>query len=144
YWSPPKYRSYGFDAKGGDEITVDVKSVDGDAVAYITDTKYNVLAWNDDATSFILDSRVKYKVPMGHASQSYRIVFRDYAEEHGTFNVTLSIRSIAPPHCTYGTHGYYAGDEFTAADGCNTCTCSATGSISCTKKVCGCDPAKEP
>lgn len=44
YSAPPTYRSYGFDAKGGDEITVDVTSVYGDAMGWITDSSYTVLA----------------------------------------------------------------------------------------------------
>jgi hypothetical protein len=145
YWSPPRYRSYGFDAKAGDEVTVEVKAVNGDAVAFIADTNYNVLAYNDDVTpGVVLDSKVTYKVPSGQASQTYRIVFRDYSEESGTFTVTLTIRNTAQPDCTYGTHGYWAGDQFTASDGCNTCTCGSDGSISCTKKGCRCDPAREP
>ncbi len=49
YYNPPKYRAYSFLAKAGDQITVDVHSVEGDAMAWITDSGYNSLAANDDA-----------------------------------------------------------------------------------------------
>ena len=143
YSAPPTYRSYGFDARGGDEITIDVKSVNGDGMGWITDSKYNVLAFNDDASSSTLDSKVKYKVPAGKASSSYRIVFRDYDMLEATFNVTLAIKSTAPSTCSYGGQTYQASDEFLAADGCNTCSCSSNGSIACTKKACTCNPATE-
>ena len=42
------------------------------------------------------------------------------------------------PACVYQGKGYAAGDSFPAADGCNTCTCGANGSVGCTKK--GCPP----
>ncbi|MDF2692418.1 MAG: hypothetical protein K0S65_801 [Labilithrix sp.] len=143
YSAPPNYRSYGFDAKGGDEITVDVKSVYGDAMGWITDSNYTVLAANDDASGSTLDSKVKYTIPAGKAARSYRIVFRDYDMLEATFNVTLNIKS-APATCSYDGQTYQPGDEFEATDGCNTCTCSASGSVGCTKKACTCNPAAEP
>jgi hypothetical protein len=143
YNAPPTYRSYGFDAKGGDEITVDVKSVYGDAMGWITDTKYTVLASNDDASRSTLDSKVTYKVPAGAAARSYRIVFRDYDMLEATFDVTLTIKS-APATCSYDGQTYQPGDEFEATDNCNTCSCNASGSVSCTKKACTCNPATEP
>src|SRR5690606_30506437 len=43
YYNPPRYRSFGFEAKGGDEITVDVASRSGDGMGWITDASYNVV-----------------------------------------------------------------------------------------------------
>ena len=143
YYAPPTYRSYGFDAKGGDELTVDVKSVYGDAVGFITDSSYNVLAFNDDASSSTLDSKMKYKIPSDLPARSYRIVFRDYDLLEATFSVTLSIKSTAPAACSYGGQTYQSGDQFEATDGCNSCSCSASGSVACTKMACTCNPATE-
>jgi hypothetical protein len=143
YYAPPTYRSYGFDAKGGDEVTVDIKSVYGDAMGWITDSTYNVLAHNDDASGSTLDSKVKYKVPAGQASRSYRIVFRDYDMLEATFNTKLSIRSTAPSTCNYGGQSYQQGDSFESIDGCNTCNCGSNGSVGCTKMACTCNPATE-
>ena len=144
YYAPPTYRSYGFDATGGDEITVDVKSVYGDGMGWITDSNYNVLAFNDDASRSTLDAKVMYKVPVGQPSKSYRIVFRDYDLLEATFSVTLNIKSTVPATCSYDGQTYQAGDEFEATDGCNTCTCGSGGSVGCTKKACVCNPAAEP
>lgn len=144
YYTPPTYRSYGFDARGGDKITVDVKSVYGDGVGYITDASYNVLAYNDDATQSTLDAKVTYAVPAGQPMTSYRIVFRDYDLLEATFSVKLSVETTAVPVCTYNGQSYAAGEEFESIDGCNTCTCSTTGSVSCTKQVCACNPQQEP
>jgi Pacifastin inhibitor (LCMII) len=144
YKAPPTYRSYGFDAKGGDEITIDVKSVYGDGMGWITDSSYKVLAFNDDATGSTLDAKVKYKVPAGQAARSYRIVFRDYDMLEATFNVTLSITSTAPSTCSYGGQTYQQGDRFESSDGCNTCSCLPDGSVACTEMACTCNPAAEP
>jgi hypothetical protein len=38
--------------------------------------------------------------------------------------------------CTYAAHSYAAGAEFTAEDGCNTCSCTATGEVTCSERVC--------
>lgn len=93
YRNPPRYRAYGFSASGGDEITVNVKSIDGDAMGWITTSGYTVLAANDDASSSTLDSKVVYTVPDGTATKAYRIVFRDYDLLDATFSVKLAIKS---------------------------------------------------
>lgn len=143
YSAPPAYRSFGFDAKGGDEILVDVKSHNGDAVAWITDEKYNVLAYNDDATKSTLDAKVKYKVPAGQPARDYRIVFRDYDNLGAEFDVTLNVRSAVVVTCSYDGKQYRPGDQFESSDGCNTCSCSDDGGVACTKMACACNPAKE-
>jgi len=38
--------------------------------------------------------------------------------------------------CVYEGETYGIGEEFTAADGCNTCRCIASGEISCSSDVC--------
>lgn len=143
YYNPPRYRSFGFDAKGGDEITVDVKSAEGDAVGYITDSNYNVLAYNDDYGAS-LDSRMTYKVPATTGAKSYRIVFRDYDLLDATFTVKLAITSTQSTTCAYDGQTYTPGQTFPSTDGCNTCTCGTNGSVGCTKRACTCDPANEP
>jgi hypothetical protein len=145
YSNPPKFRAYGFTARGGDQITADVKSVNGDAMAWITTTTFDVLVANDDATSNTLDSKVVYTVPAGTASRAYRVVFRDYDLSSANFSVTLAIKS-GSASCSYGGATYAPGDSFAATDGCNTCSCSAAGNAVCTKKACvaACDPESEP
>jgi len=38
--------------------------------------------------------------------------------------------------CRYNGRDYHAGDTFPAADGCNTCSCTAGGSVGCTERAC--------
>ncbi|HVJ91264.1 MAG TPA: hypothetical protein VM580_15780 [Labilithrix sp.] len=142
YSNPPAFRAYGFEARGGDEITVNVTSTWGDAMGWITDSTYEILAFNDDASSSTLNSRVRYKVPAGTPSTSYRIVFRDYGYYTENFTVSLSIRSTVT--CSYSGKSYAVGATFPASDGCNTCTCNSTGSVTCTRLSCSCNPANEP
>ncbi len=142
YDYPPTYRAYGFYAKGGDEITADVKSVYGDAMGWITTSAWEVKAANDDASSSTLDSKVVYKVPAGTASRAYRIVFRDYDLLKATFTVKVSIKSSSPATCSYGGTTYTSGDTFPSTDGCNTCSCG-TGGVACTKRACTCNPETE-
>jgi hypothetical protein len=105
YYDPPKYRSFGFYANGGDTITVDVKSQEGDAMGWITDTSYNVVAANDDASSSTLDSKVTYKVPASVSSKAYRIVFRDYDLLDATFDVKLTIKAGGVSSSSGGSSG---------------------------------------
>ena len=93
YRNPPRYRAFGFTASAGDEITVNVKSIDGDAMGWITTSGYTVLAANDDASSSTLDSKVVYTVPAGTTTKTYRIVFRDYDLLDATFSVKLAIKA---------------------------------------------------
>ena len=148
YYNPPKYRAYGFYAKGGDEITADVKSVDGDGMGWITTSAFDVVAANDDASSSTLDAKVVYKIPAGTASRAYRIVFRDYDLLGATFTVKLAIKSASAPPvtCSYDGATYNPGDGFPSSDGCNTCSCGPTGGVACTKRACApaCDPDNEP
>lgn len=145
YSTPPTYRAYGFEARGGDTITVSVKSVGGDAIAFLADTNYNVIVSNDDADRTTLDSRVTYQVPAAESTRPYRIVFRDYELTAGTFEVSLAIKP-GPTMCAYQNQSYPAGSQFLASDGCNTCTCESDGTVSCTARACvpTCNPAAEP
>jgi hypothetical protein len=144
YYNPPRYRAFGFYAKGGDEITADVKSFDGDGMGWITTSSYDVLAANDDASYSTLDAKVVYKVPAGTASRAYRVVFRDYDLLDAKFTVKLSI-AAPPATCDYNGTTYQEGDGFPSTDGCNTCSCGPTGGVACTKRAClACDPDAEP
>jgi hypothetical protein len=145
YDTPPTYRAFSFSASGGDFITVDVTSVQGDAVAMITDAANNVLAINDDASPYTLDSRVTLTLPSLWGPSSLRIVFRDYNLEAGRFEVRLAVKSASSSAmCTYAGSSYVYGDEFAAVDGCNRCTCGVDGAVQCSTRVCACNPASEP
>ncbi len=142
YSNPPRYRAFGFNAKGGDTITATVKSLEGDAMGWITSSKFDVLAANDDYGED-LDSKVVYEVPAGTPSRSYRIVFRDYSLVDATFTVSLSL-SKAVTSCSYGGKTYRQGDSFPDTAGCNTCSCAAGGRVACTERACVCNPEAEP
>lgn len=145
YAAPPAFRALGFEARGGDVVTVDIKSVDGDPMAWITDSGYNVLASNDDASPTTLDSRVTYTVPKSTARRTFRIVMREYDQAAANLSVTLSIAPAAPPVCQYDGKTFQPNTSFPATDGCNTCSCGPNGGTpACTKMACpACNPASE-
>jgi hypothetical protein len=143
YFNPPRYRSFGFEASGGDEITVDIASPMGDAMGWITDASYKVLAYNDDASYTTLDSKVVYKVPSAQPRRSYRIVFRDYDLLDAHFSVSLSVVAAEPITCEYNGNTYSEGETFPSSDQCNDCTCTS-GGVGCTKRACVCNPNNEP
>ncbi len=143
YDYPPTFRAFGFDAKAGDVITVSVSSFNGDAMAWITDSSYNVLAANDDASPQTLDAKVTYTIPKSSLKRSFRLVFRDYDFLAATFRVSLKVEAEAPTTCSYEGQAYAQGSSFPAADGCNTCSCGPSG-VACTKIAClQCNPAAE-
>jgi len=51
--------------------------------------------------------------------------------------------SCQPAACTYEGQDYLPGDSFPALDGCNTCSCTDSGMVACTKMACVCNPAAE-
>ena len=86
---PPRYLAYAFQAGGGDRLDVRVRSLSGgDPVTWILDGSGAVIGSNDDESSQSLDSRVQLTVPAGAAATHY-VVFRDYADEPGVFQVRL-------------------------------------------------------
>ena len=141
---PPAYFAYGFDVRGGDRVRVEVRSIGGDSIAYLTDKTHNILAQNDDVSATSVDSRVEFTVPRDSAPQELRVAFKDVERDRGSFVVKLTLQSAAPEICTYEGEGYPAGASFAAKDDCNTCTCAASGSVTCTTETCTCDPASEP
>lgn len=146
YTASPSYQSYGFEAKGGDDVTAYVASEDGDPKAWITDEQFNVLAFNDDAETGSLDAKVHYHVPEGEPSSAYRLVFRDLKFERHAFTARLEI-AVAAGVCQYAGQAYNPGDSFDSVDGCNSCSCVLGpfgGTVSCTGRVCDCDPGNEP
>lgn len=60
----------------------------------------------------------------------------DYPDAAGT---------CQPVICKYDGQEYIEGEGFKATDGCNRCTCMASGMVACTKMACPapCDPQKE-
>ncbi len=101
YSSTPKYRAITINAKPGDAIDALVHSSDGDALAWFTDSKRNVLYFNDDASGSTYDARIKYTLPASAYAGDYTLFLREYDYGASTFSVSLSITSSAPkPECT--------------------------------------------
>ena len=139
----PTLRAFAFEAQGGEEVVVDVKTEDGNALGWITTPQYRVLAFNDDAGPETHDARVTFRVPEGAPAQPLRIVFRDHEGLARPWELHLAIRKAAPL-CAYGDATYEAGATFSAADGCNECACGEDGQVTCGTAACACDPATEP
>lgn len=140
-YAPPTRSSWSFTARGGDIVTIGISSRIGDAVAFLTDNRWNLLAMNDDAEPGTHDARIRYVVPASMPPSTFRIVFQDYQMLPATFTTSLTVK--ASPACVYGGTVHLSGETFPSIDGCNTCSCGAEG-VECTKKVCSCNPQREP
>jgi hypothetical protein len=121
YTRTPRYRAFKFAGNEGDQVDVWVRSQDGgDAVAWVLDNGFHVLASNDDADDTTLDAHVSVTLP-ANASATHYIVFRDYWTSTADFSVELA--SSAPacqidadcatfsngdasmvPQCNFGSH----------------------------------------
>jgi hypothetical protein len=98
YANPPKYRAFKFGGQKGDVVEIDVTSRNGDAVAFLLDNAYNIVAQNDDANSDTLNSHIKATLP-GNTNPdiiTYYIAFRDYDLHSATFKVALKGKKVAP------------------------------------------------
>jgi len=90
YFDPPRYRAFQFSAAKGDALDIWVRSEDGDAVAWVLDTNYRTLAWNDDAYVGTTDAHIRLVIP---ASQPiFYIAFREFNFTFSHFWVTLKWR----------------------------------------------------
>jgi hypothetical protein len=90
YTSSPRYRAFKFGGSEHDNVDVWVKSTDGgDAVAWVLDNSFHVLASNDDADGNTLDAHVKLTLP-ANASITHYVVFRDYSASAAHFSVKLT------------------------------------------------------
>jgi hypothetical protein len=92
FTGPPEHRAYSFRATGNDTITADVTIVDGDAVGFLTDSGFNVLAQGTAGTG--PDTRVTFTVPPG-PSRPMRVAFKNAAAPNATFRVKLRIEAGA-------------------------------------------------
>lgn len=81
------YGWFKLDGRAGDEIAVDVKSGNGDAVAFVLDAFDDVVGMNDDADALTSDSHLTMTIP---ANGTYYIAFREYSFAPAIFTVTLA------------------------------------------------------
>jgi len=97
YSSTPRFRGYDFVGKGGDRVDIWVRSSHGDALSWLLDDKFNVLAKNDDADATTLDSHLEAVLPgAGDALRRFQIVMRDYDLESHYFTTSFAISAPAP------------------------------------------------
>jgi hypothetical protein len=85
--SANKWSALKFAGDEGDQITVDVKSSNGDTVAWVLDNDFNIVAFNDDYQNST-DSHIEVKLP-ANASRTHYIVTRDYYKGAMKFTVLL-------------------------------------------------------
>jgi hypothetical protein len=96
YKNPPRFRGYKFSGHAGDQVDAWVRSTSGgDAIAWVLDSGYNVLATNDDAPEGGVDAHVSVKLTANAdvAVTTYYVVFRDYDLHTTTFSVELQAKA---------------------------------------------------
>jgi hypothetical protein len=96
YSNPPKYRAFKFDGVAGDAVDIVVHSSDGDSEAWLLDSEFGILAFNDDDPAGGTDSHITAVLP-STGSVKYYFAFRTKSTNPATFDVTLS----GPPALTY-------------------------------------------
>jgi hypothetical protein len=92
YKIPPKYRAVKFEGKKGDLIEVWVRSADGDAMAWVLDNQFKILAKDDDADNTTTNSHMSLTLP-GNSNPDvnhYFVVFSEYYGANATFSVSLT------------------------------------------------------
>ena len=80
------YGWFKLEGRAGDEIAIDVKSPNGDAVVFVLDAYDDVVAVNDDADALTSDSHLTTALP---ADGTYYVAFREYAFAPARFTVSL-------------------------------------------------------
>lgn len=96
YSGSPRYRALSFVGHAGDRADAWVRSIDGDALAWITDEEFKSLAVNDDGGPTTHDAHVSALLPK---DAPYYIVFRERDYERATFTVSLSTGAGAGTPC---------------------------------------------
>jgi hypothetical protein len=145
YTSSPRYRAYQFTGGAGDSVGAWVHSSTGDAVAWLTDSAFDILMVNDEADSTTLDSYVSATLP---SSGTYYVIFRDYNLDSNYFTVELEGTPAVPASCGYGSNcpsGYSCVNHSCYAQ------CGGPSQVGCidTSKHCivdpngSCDPASD-
>ncbi len=93
YNKTPRFRAFKFAGEKGDAVDTWIRSSNGgDAVGWILDNSFKVIASNDDASYSTYDSNMKVTLPgnKNAAIKTYYIVFRDYDLRSKKFTVKLT------------------------------------------------------
>ena len=97
YTKTPRYRAVKFAGNAGDQVDAWVRSTDGDAVAWLLDNSFHIVASNDDADDTTLDAHLTATLPASTSATHY-IVFRDYQLTSSHFAITLAGAAAATCH----------------------------------------------
>ena len=96
YAHTPRYRAVKFHAQAGSQLELYVRSTQGDAMAWLTDIYFNVIAFNDDAND---ETNANISIGSFAKTGDYYLVFRDKNLESHYFDVAvvqLDVPSNAP------------------------------------------------
>src|SRR5439155_4574531 len=122
YRNGPKYRAFSFTGKGGDQVTIDVTSPNGDAMAWLLDARYHTLASNDDASATDTSSHIELTLPGAATAATYYVLFRDYQWASHYFTVKVSAKpagtvvQLSPDKCARSNRYVASGLNATPAD----------------------------
>jgi len=94
YGNPPRYRAVSFTGRARDQVDAWVRSTDGDAVAFLVDSRFKSLVTNDDGANDTHDAHLVTTLP---SDGTYYIAFRERDLEPATFTVSLDLKAGAPP-----------------------------------------------
>ena len=85
------YAAFKFAGHVGDAVDVKVRSRNGDAVAFVLDNDWKLLASNDDADATTTDAHVTLTLPR-NASNTHYLLVREYYRAPATFTVDFQIK----------------------------------------------------
>lgn len=88
YTKTPRFRGFDFTGAVGDTVDAWIRSTSGDAVAWVLDGKFHVIAKNDDADATTRDAHLVATLPVNTTGRYY-IVFRDYDLKSHPFTTTF-------------------------------------------------------
>ena len=92
YTSTPRFRGFELRGNEGDQVDLWVRGPRGDALTWLLDGRFQVIAKNDDADDSTLDSHLVATLPAS-TDNRYYVVLRDYHLESRRFRVQLDITS---------------------------------------------------
>lgn len=90
YHNPSLYRSFSFNAEGGKQVDIWIRSTDGDAVAWLFDYKGKRIGFNDDADSTTYDANIHATLPV-NGNGFWYVYFREYSKSDATFLVSAGV-----------------------------------------------------
>ena len=86
YTKSPKYRAYRFTAAAGEKVDAWVRSVNGDARAYILRSDFGTLATNNDADDSTTDAHLVRTI---RTAGTYYLAFKENKAKDADFTVTM-------------------------------------------------------